>query len=244
MPCVEMWACSSSPSHCATAQCGSSACCTCAEVRVVGLDDHVGLGHAGFDVAALVLDRVLLQPLLRERLRGVDDEAELRVGGSERCDPRARRGGVLAGECGDRRAGEARLALEEQIAALPDVLVGGREHRVHTGHRACRRDVELDRRVRVRRAHDDAVEHARKRDVGDVARGARDAPRSGEARHARSRDAQLALVLPGRRLVLDEHPALLEAALHLDARLLQLGHQPSVSASSRAARSTARSMPG
>ena len=27
---------------------------------VLGLDDRVGLGHAGLDVAALVLDRILL----------------------------------------------------------------------------------------------------------------------------------------------------------------------------------------
>ena len=210
---------------------------------VLGLDDHVGLGHAGLDVARLVLDRILLQPLLGQSLGGIGDEAEHRVARRERLDAGARRLGRLAGERRDRRAGVRRLALEDRVAALHDVVVGRREHREHARHGARSLDVELDRRVRVRRAHDHAVQHARQRDVGDVARGARDPARAGQARDARPRHVQLALVLPGRRLLLDEHPALLEAALHLDRRLLQLGHQPAP-ASSSAARSTARSMPG
>ena len=43
---------------------------------VVGLHDDVGLGHPGLEVAALVLDRILLQPLLGQGLCGIGDEAE------------------------------------------------------------------------------------------------------------------------------------------------------------------------
>ncbi len=48
----------------------------------------VGLDHAGLDVAALVLDRILLQALVGERLGEVDDEAERRVARRERRDGR------------------------------------------------------------------------------------------------------------------------------------------------------------
>ncbi len=111
MPCVETYACSSSPSHCATAQCGSSACCTCAEVAYSASMIDVRLGHAGLDVAGLLLDGILLQPLLGERLGGIDDEAELGVARRERRDGRARRRGVLARERRDGRAGVGGLAL-------------------------------------------------------------------------------------------------------------------------------------
>ena len=154
MPCVDTNACSSSPSHCATPQCGSSAWCTWAAVAYSASTITSASAMPASTSPALVLDRILLQALLGQRLGCVGDEAEHRVARRQRLDAGARRLGGLAGERGHRRAREGRLALEDRVAALLDVGVGGREHREHARHGARGLDVELDRRVRVRRAHD------------------------------------------------------------------------------------------
>ena len=113
---------------------------------------------------------------------------------------------------------------------------------MHARHGARRRDVELDRRVRVRRAHDDARGACRaarcRRRSGPRRR--RAAGRSGAGRACpttlSSRSSSQAS-----RLLLDEHPALLEAALHLDLVFCSLAIS---AASASAARSTARSISG
>ena len=227
MPCVEMCACSSSPSHCATAQCGSSACCTCADVRVLALDDHVGLAHAGLDVAALVLDRILLQPLLGQRLGRVDDEAELAVARVQRCDRGAHRCRVLAREGRHGRARVGGLALEDRPAPLLDVLVRGREHGVHARHRAAppRRRARPSRvRAASARRRPGACPAARCR-RRSARRRRRAAGRSGAGRACRRRSARGRPPRPRGSSSTSTQRSSKRPSIST-RRLLQLGHQP------------------
>ena len=138
MPCVETYACSSSPSHCATRAVRLERVLHLGRRGVLGLDDDVGLGHAGLDVAALVLDRILLQPLLGQGLGRVDHEAEHRCSAGSSASIAARAASArLARERRHRRARVGRLALEDRPAALPDVVVRGREHGVYARHGAA-----------------------------------------------------------------------------------------------------------
>ena len=110
----------------------------------------------------------------------------------------ARRGRVLARE---RRHGRARvggLALEDRPAPLLDVLV--RRPRARRARPAPRAPPSTSSSTVAWACGERTTtpwSMPGQRDVGDVARGAGDAPRPGQARDARACDAQLAIVLPG-----------------------------------------------
>ena len=113
------------------------------------------------------------------------------------------------------------LGLRRQhLVAAEERRVAGTRDGQHARDRARRVEVELHACVGVRRAHHDGLEHAGQRDVGDEPRRAGHAPGPREPRGGMPDDGQLAGIRPGLDVIvrLDEHPAILEPALHLDLR--------------------------
>ena len=177
--------------------------------RVLGLDDCVRLGEAQLVVAALVAARLLQQRAARDRLVGVEQRLQLFPLDLDQLE----RGPCLR-ECLGRDAGDG-AALE--VGLLVDTADLARtDDREHA--RRSRRGAEVDpsdSRTRVRAAEDRALEHPGELDVARVAglaAGLLEAvePRCVPADH-RAR--------PGRpldeRVLFDERPDLLVAALDL-----------------------------
>ena len=208
---------------------------------VLRLDHDVGACKAGLGVSPLALGRVVREPLLAQRLARVDHERQSVEARGECRDPARRRRRVVGRDGCHRAPGELGLA-RQQVAPAHARPVPGADRSAHAGDGECGGEVDLHRRVRVRRAQHERVQHPGQRDVRDEARRAADTQRAGQARRRVPDDIENLILAPGIRPVLDESPALLEAALDLDGGLAQAGRSRHA-APSAAARSTARSIP-
>ncbi len=193
------------------------------------LENVVGLGERFVHVAELeglkAVDIALLAVALdarlgrRERLLGIGDGLERLVLDVDEIE-RLERGLLVAGDHrGDRVAHVAHALRRERVLVLrhrqdPEgdrkILAG--EHEVHA--RACLRARHVDRfdrRVRMRRAQQLAMQHARQHHVVGEAREAR---HLGAAVHAAARLADHVETFPGRHILL-QSPVIPSAAKNL-----------------------------
>ena len=205
---------------------------------VLGLDDRGRRGHPGLEIPALVVGGVAHEALVAQRGVEIDLERQLRPLRRERRQARLGGGLVVGRERGHGVPRVLGLGGEDRAAPLVRAAIRA-EHRAHAVHGARGLEVELHGRVGVRGAQHGADEHPRQDDVDDVARRAADALGTRAPRGRLAHDGQVGVLLPELRLVLDEHPALLEAPLHLDRRLAQarLAHAAPFPAARRTARS-------
>jgi hypothetical protein len=203
------------------------------------LDPRVGGREAGVRVTAHRLARLLGEPLLLEPAVDLERGEGLVVGGQRR-EPCSRPLRRVGRHDGDRSAGPCRLVRQDGVATHHG-RISWAEHGAHAGRRPRRLDVETRHAgTRDGGAEDERVEHPRQRDVDGVARRAARPDGPVEPGRRLADDVELRVLGPRLDLVVlvDEHPDVLEASLHLALGLHEAGlHATSCPDARRIARS-------
>jgi hypothetical protein len=177
--------------------------------HVLGLDDDLRVGHSTREVAAHVRARLVQELAPLDRLVGIEERRALLPLDRDRLHRGASLLDRVGGDRRDGGSGEAGLGIEEV-----GVLAG--ESGMDAGHPQCRPDVErAGVGVREGAAQDSGVKHPGQLDVGRVARLAAGAlsavlARRGPADHVERAGGPLL-----ERVLVDDRPDLLVAALDL-----------------------------
>ena len=188
--------------------------------RVLGLDDGVRLGEPALVVAALVAARLLEQRAARDRLVGVEQRLEHLPLDLDQLGRGASLRERLGGDPGDGGAFEVRLLVDSQDFA-------GADDGEHAGSSLGRAEVDpFDARPRVRAAHERAVDEPGELDVARVARLAAGLLVAVDPRCVPAHDRSGTGRPLDERVLLDERPHLLVAALDLLLGADQPCHEP------------------
>jgi hypothetical protein len=176
---------------------------------VLGLDDHVRVGQAALEVAALVAPRLLDELAASDRLVRVEQRLELLPLDLDQLQRLARLPGGVRGDGGDRLTRVRRLVREH-------VDLAGTDDCAHAGCRASRLEVDLlDAGARVRAAEHRGVQHPVQPDVGGVRRQPAGALEPVLARSVTADDLERPLGPLVEHVLLDHDPGLLVPALDL-----------------------------
>ena len=187
---------------------------------VLGLDDRVRLGEPALVVTALVVDRLLEQRAARDGLVRVEQRLEHLPFDLDELRRGARLCERLRGDAGDG------AALEVHVLVDPPDLAGA-DDREHAGcRRRCAEVDPLDVRPGVRAPHEGAFEHPGELDVARVARLAASLLVAVDPRRVPADDRSGTGRPLDERVLLDERPHLLVAALDLLLRADQPCHEP------------------
>ena len=184
------------------------------------LDAGVGPGERGIGVPADGLARVLGEPLLVQARLEVERCQRLE-GGCECCEACRRGFGRVGRDHRNGCAGPCGLGRQRAVAVHGQRPFGP-DHRAHPGRRSRGVEVEPgDATAGDRRAQDECMQHPGELDVDRVAGRAACSNRPVLAWRRRADDLQRGVVGPRLDLVLvvDQHPDVLEAPLHLALRL-------------------------